>query len=102
MNLGIMELLLILLVAFVFLGPERMIEAARTLGRTVGYFRRTMTELTQIGLEEPEERHPGYGATAVAKDSKSEDEVQPLPYQRKQPTSKEGEGDSPPEGGNTS
>ncbi len=38
--MGALEILIILLVAFIFLGPERMVDAARTLGRWTGELRR--------------------------------------------------------------
>ena len=40
LGMGTMEILIILLVAFIFLGPERMIDAARTLGKWTGELRR--------------------------------------------------------------
>lgn len=40
LGMGTMEILIILLVAFIFLGPERMAEAARTLGKWTGELRR--------------------------------------------------------------
>lgn len=39
-GMGIFEILVVLLAAFIFLGPERMAQAARTLGRWTGEFRR--------------------------------------------------------------
>ena len=56
LGMGTMEILIILLVAFIFLGPERMIEAARTLGKWTGELRRMgstvqaeMEDLTNVG-----------------------------------------------------
>ncbi len=40
LGMGTLEILIILLVAFIFLGPERMIDAARTLGKWTGELRR--------------------------------------------------------------
>ena len=40
LGMGTMEILIILLVAFIFLGPERMADAARTLGKWTGELRR--------------------------------------------------------------
>ena len=36
LGMGTMEIFIILLVAFIFLGPERMVDAARTLGKWTG------------------------------------------------------------------
>jgi Sec-independent protein translocase protein TatA len=56
MSLGIgpLELLVVLLVAFIFLGPERMIDAARLLGKASREVRRLSTELSQIDLNDDE------------------------------------------------
>ena len=64
LGMGTFEILIILLVAFIFLGPERMIEAARTLGKWTGELRRMgstvqaeMEDLTNIG--DPLSSRPG-------------------------------------------
>jgi Tat protein translocase TatB subunit len=44
-GLGFTEILVILCVALIVLGPKRLPEVARTLGRTVASFRRTMDDL---------------------------------------------------------
>ena len=56
LGMGTFEILIILLVAFIFLGPERMIDAARTLGKWTGELRRMgstvqaeMDDLTNVG-----------------------------------------------------
>ena len=56
LGMGTFEILIILLVAFIFLGPERMIDAARTLGKWTGELKRMgstvqaeMGDLTNIG-----------------------------------------------------
>lgn len=45
LGMGTLEILVILLVAFIFLGPERMVDAARFLGKVVRDTRRMTTEL---------------------------------------------------------
>ena len=56
LGMGTFEILIILLVAFIFLGPERMIDAARILGKWTGELRRMgstvqaeMDDLTNVG-----------------------------------------------------
>jgi Sec-independent protein translocase protein TatA len=47
-----MEILLVLLIAFVFLGPERMVDAARLLGKAVREGRRLTSELPRVVIED--------------------------------------------------
>ena len=54
MGMGTMEILVILLVSFVFLGPQKMIEASRMLGKAVGQMRRIFQEIPQVDLEDLE------------------------------------------------
>ena len=56
LGMGTFEILVILLVAFIFLGPERMIDAGRILGKWTGELRRMgstvqaeMEDLTNVG-----------------------------------------------------
>ncbi len=52
-GIGPMELVLILVVALLVLGPKRMPELARTLGRGLGEFRRASNDLRQsLALDE--------------------------------------------------
>ena len=56
-SLGFVEILVILAVALLVMGPEKLPEAARTIGRTIGGLRRTVDEfsreftLPQVDLE---------------------------------------------------
>lgn len=88
MGIGAMELLLILVVAFIFLGPNKMVDAARTLGKIVQEFRRTTSELGQIDLEERPEspavsRERGSKAPS-AREPGPEESVEPVPYQSRE------------------
>ena len=53
-GMGTMEVLIVLLVAFIFLGPNRMVDAARFLGKIAGEARRMAAELPSVVLEEDE------------------------------------------------
>ncbi len=46
-GIGPMELVLILVVALLVLGPKRMPELARTIGKGLGEFRRASNELRE-------------------------------------------------------
>ena len=52
LGMGTPEILVVLLLAFLLLGPERMINAAKTLGKYAGEMRRMASEIPDITLEE--------------------------------------------------
>ena len=58
LGLGTLEIGVILLVAFIFLGPERMIGVARTLGKLVAELRRMTADLPNLTLDEDEIAKP--------------------------------------------
>jgi sec-independent protein translocase protein TatB len=65
-GIGMTELLVVLVVALLVLGPKRLPEIARSLGRGMAEFRRASTELRSsltAPLEEPE---PGRGRSREA------------------------------------
>ena len=54
LGIGPTEFLVIALVAFLFLGPARMVDVARSLGRVVQEVRRTTSDLPSLlSLDEP-------------------------------------------------
>ncbi len=58
MGMGFMELLVILLVAFLVLGPGKSIDMARRTGKVLGDLRRTFSEVTDaISVEENQRTH---------------------------------------------
>jgi TatA/E family protein of Tat protein translocase len=77
-GIGMPELILILIVALLILGPKRLPEVARSLGRGMAEFRRASTEIRSTltaPLEEPPEAKPAPPASPEPrKDSKSEKE----------------------------
>ena len=67
LGMGPMEVIIVLLVAFIFLGPERMIDAARMLGKGMNELRRLSAELPRLDLEEdifPSDGRPGRSPSA--------------------------------------
>ncbi len=58
LGMGTLEILIVVLVAFLFLGPERMAGAARTLGRMVGEARRMTADLPELILDESDSAQP--------------------------------------------
>ena len=64
LGMGTLEVLVVLLVAFIFLGPERMVSAARVLGKVVAEARRMTAELPELmAIEDEDGRAPQAGAT---------------------------------------
>ena len=58
MGMGLLELAVVLLVAFLVLGPGRSIDMARRSGRVLGDLRRTFSEVTDaISAEEQQRTH---------------------------------------------
>ena len=51
-GMGPLEILVIALIAFILLGPQRMLDAARLLGKATKEVRRMTDELPKIVLEE--------------------------------------------------
>ncbi len=52
LGMGSLELLVVLLLAFIVLGPERMVHAARMLGKLTRELRRMTSEVTVMVQEE--------------------------------------------------
>ena len=57
-GVGPMELILILFIGFIFLGPGRMAEAGRYLGKAMKELRKTTTDMSKLVFEESEENTP--------------------------------------------
>ena len=65
-NIGPQELLLILLVALVIVGPQRLPELSRTIGRGLREFRKAQDEVKKtirLGLDDTEPTAPGRART---------------------------------------
>ena len=62
LGMGTPEILVVLLLAFLLLGPERMINAAKMLGKYAGEMRRMASEIPDITLEGDE---PGIGERPI-------------------------------------
>ena len=72
-GLGVTEILLILVVALLVLGPKRLPEAARSLGRSMAEFRRASNEIrSSLNLDAPDPEPP-------APAHRSEPETKPTP-----------------------
>ena len=68
MGMGTMEILVILLVSFILLGPQKMIEASRMLGKAVGQMRCIVQEIPSVDLEDLEseaKKNPYEGSLVI-------------------------------------
>lgn len=73
LGIGPTELLVIVLVAFLFLGPTRMVEVARSLGRIVQEVRRTTSDLSSLmSLDEPIDQPPQIQARGTTQETESD------------------------------
>ena len=57
LGMGPLEILVVLMIAFIVLGPDKMVSTARTLGKVTGELRRLAEGLPQISLDD-ELRYP--------------------------------------------
>ncbi len=73
-GIGMPELLLILVVALLVLGPKRLPEAARSLGRGLAEFRRASSELRQ-SLTVPPDKPPSPDKPAEKESAPTEPET---------------------------
>ncbi len=52
LGMGPLEIVVILVIAFIVLGPERMVDSARYLGRLVGEGRKLASEMPRVVMED--------------------------------------------------
>ncbi len=76
MGIGLLELLVILLVAFMALGPSRSISMARTAGKVMSDLRRTFTEVAAAaGMEQATQPANARTASRPVPAARSNDQV---------------------------
>ena len=76
-GMGPLEVLVILLLAFILLGPQKMVDGARLLGRAYREVRRMSADLPAMVLEDDPsrtERRPSEDASRGVGDDRSADE----------------------------
>ena len=98
LGMGPLEVMIILVVAFIVLGPQRMIDAAKLLGKATREVRRMSQGLTDAldeTMEEPRVHRPGGHTPRDEKGGTGADDAQPT-----SPPPAAGEsGSSPSQGG---
>ena len=74
-GIGVTEVLLILIVALIFIGPEKLPELARTIGKTFNEFKRTSNDIRRtIEPDPPAHSVRGEGAAPPAPAATPEDD----------------------------
>lgn len=63
MDIGSMELVLILIIALIVFGPQRLAEITRWLGKTVQEIRKLRTELTKSIIQDDTKQEGNVGKT---------------------------------------
>ena len=63
LGMGPLEIVIILLIAFVVLGPERMVDAGRFLGRVVAEGRKLASEMPRVVVEDDDIKVVNAGET---------------------------------------
>ena len=59
MGMGVMELGVVLVIAFLVLGPSRSIDMARSAGKLIGDLRRSFNDVMEaVNLEQEQEKGP--------------------------------------------
>ena len=76
MGMGVPELGVILLVAFLVLGPARAIDTARNVGKVLGDLRRSFSDITGAMSVETMDRTSNSSESA---DRRSDPQLEPLP-----------------------
>ena len=63
LGMGLLEIVVVALIAFIVLGPDRMVDAARFLGRMVGEGRRLASEMPRVVVEDDDIKVVNAGGT---------------------------------------
>ena len=89
LDIGLSELLIILAVALIVLGPKKLPEVARSLGRGLAQFRRASEDLRRSILVEDESPARYESAEALPYSSSPQRTDPPCEQEKKAPTSDE-------------
>ena len=104
LGMGPMEVIIVLLVAFIFLGPERMVDTARMLGKATRELRRMAAELPRLDLDPdniiPSSPQPARntsaatrpGVDATESEAPEPDEEEPVAFGRSAPAATNDDG----------
>ena len=64
-NIGLPELLIVLVIALIVLGPKKLPEAGRSLGRGMKEFKDSISGITNTDDEDDDDERPALGTTST-------------------------------------
>ena len=82
LGMGPLEVMIILVVAFIVLGPQRMLDAAKLLGKATREVRRMSQGITEVldeTMEEPRVHRPGGHPAAKEDEAAKAGDAKPTP-----------------------
>ncbi|MBW2714787.1 MAG: twin-arginine translocase TatA/TatE family subunit [Deltaproteobacteria bacterium] len=87
-GIGMTELLVILAIGLIVIGPKKLPELARSLGKGLAEFRRASTDMRREFLEVADEARidPPTQSTPEQPESSAESDPDPTPEQKSEPT----------------
>ena len=106
LGMGPMEVFIVLLVAFIFLGPERMVDAAKMLGKATRELSRMAAELPRLDLDQDDVFPSGPrsargtsaaarpGAEATESEANERDREEPVTFRRNAPATSDDDGET--------
>ena len=99
LGMGFMEILIILIIAFIFLGPERMIDAAKMLGRLVREARSIASEIPRVVVEDDDIKIVNGGETTSLTGQPAQTPAKPSAPARAAETEADADAEAPDDGG---
>ena len=84
-NVGPLELVIVLVIALLVIGPKRLPEMGNSLGKTIREFRKASTDITEATSMEPEAKPAVQQATASPAAAPASSRAAPRPRPRPQP-----------------
>ena len=99
LGMGFMEILIILIIAFIFLGPERMIDAAKMLGRLVREARSIASEIPRVVVEDDDIKIVNGGETTSLTGQPAQPPAKPSATARAADPEADADAETPDDGG---
>lgn len=65
-NIGLPELLIVLVIALIVLGPKKLPEAGRSLGRGMREFKDSISGITSTDDEDDDDERPALGTSSAS------------------------------------